>query len=86
MHSIYLFLSARLKKEEVNIEVQDDRVLQISGECKKEEEKTNDKWHHIERSHRKFLMHFRLPENAKVEEVKATMENKVLTITVPKQP
>lgn len=76
---------AGLKKEEVKIEVEDDRVLQISGERKKEKEQKNDRWHRIERSHGKFLRRFRLPENAKVEEVKATMDSGVLTITVPKQ-
>ncbi|PWA61462.1 HSP18.1B [Artemisia annua] len=52
-----------LKKEEVKVEVEEGRVLQISG---------------------KFMRRFRLPENAKMEEVKATMENGVLTVTVPK--
>ncbi|KAH9310408.1 hypothetical protein KI387_025443 [Taxus chinensis] len=75
-----------LKKEEVKIEVEDGRILQISGERSKEEEHKNDKYHRVERSRGRFLRRFRLPENAKVEEVKAAMENGVLTVTVPKQP
>ncbi|GLJ26950.1 hypothetical protein SUGI_0527600 [Cryptomeria japonica] len=75
-----------LKKEEVKIEVEDGRILQISGERSKEEEKKNEKYHRIERSRGRFLRRFRLPENAKVDEVKAGMENGVLTVTVPKQP
>jgi HSP20 family protein len=76
-----------LKKEEVKIELEEgQRIHQISGERSKEEEHKNDKWHRIERSRGKFLRRFRLPENAKVEEIKASMENGVLTVTVPKQP
>ncbi|XP_019199022.1 PREDICTED: 18.1 kDa class I heat shock protein-like [Ipomoea nil] len=73
-----------MKKEEVKVEVEDGRVLQISGERSKEKEEKNDKWHRIERSSGKFLRRFRLPENAKMDEVKAGMENGVLTVTVPK--
>jgi len=73
-----------LKKEEVKVEVEDGRVLQISGERRKEMEERNDTWHKIERSSGKFSRSFRLPENVKMEEIKASMENGVLTVTVPK--
>ena len=74
-----------LKKEEVKVEVEEGRVLQISGERSKEKEEKNDTWHRVERSSGKFLRRFRLPENAKVDQVKASMENGVLTVTVPKE-
>ena len=73
-----------LKKEEVKVEVEEGRVLQISGERSKEQEEKNEKWHRVERSSGKFLRRFRLPDNAKIDEVKACMENGVLTVTVPK--
>ncbi|BFG34024.1 18.5 kDa class I heat shock protein [Prunus yedoensis var. nudiflora] len=73
-----------LKKEEVTVEVEDDRVLQISGERNVEKEDKNDTWHRVERSSGKFLRRFQLPENAKVDEIKAAMENGVLSVTVPK--
>ncbi|KAI5434243.1 hypothetical protein KIW84_021204 [Lathyrus oleraceus] len=41
--------------------------------------------HRVERSQGSFLRRFRLPENAKVNDVKAAMENGVLTVTVPKE-
>ncbi|EEF41872.1 heat-shock protein, putative [Ricinus communis] len=74
-----------LKKEEVKVEIEDDRVLQISGERNVEKEDKNDTWHRVERSSGKFLRRFRLPENAKMDQVKASMENGVLTVSVPKQ-
>ncbi|GMH04234.1 hypothetical protein Nepgr_006073 [Nepenthes gracilis] len=73
-----------IRKAEVKVEVEEGRVLQISGERSREQEEKTDKWHRVERSSGKFLRRFGLPENAKVEEVKASMENGVLTITVPK--
>ncbi|GMI88922.1 hypothetical protein like AT1G07400 [Hibiscus trionum] len=75
---------AHLKKEEVKVEIEDDRVLQISGERNVEKEDKNDTWHRVERSSGKFSRRFRLPENVKMDQVKASMENGVLTVTVPK--
>ncbi len=73
-----------LKKEEVKVEVEDDRVLQISGERQIEKEDKNNSWHRVERSSGKFMRRFRLPEDVKMHEIKAAMENGVLTVTVPK--
>ncbi|KAJ0020032.1 18.1 kDa class I heat shock protein-like [Pistacia vera] len=73
-----------LKKEEVKLEIEDDRVLQISGQREIEKEDKNDTWHRVERSSGKFSRRFRLPENAKMDQIKASMENGVLTVTVPK--
>ncbi|KAJ4830021.1 hypothetical protein Tsubulata_901861 [Turnera subulata] len=73
-----------LKKEEVKVEVEDDRVLHISGERNVEKEDKNGTWHRVERSSGRFMRRFRLPENAKMDQIKASMENGVLTVTVPK--
>ena len=73
------------KKEEVKVEVEEGRILQISGERRKEQEERTDTWHRVERSSGKFLRRFRLPESAKVDQISASMENGVLTVTVPKE-
>jgi HSP20 family protein len=74
-----------VKKEEVKVEIEEDRVLKISGERKIEKEDKDDTWHRVERSQGSFLRRFRLPENAKVDHVKAALENGVLTVTVGKE-
>ncbi|KAL8134464.1 hypothetical protein AgCh_009474 [Apium graveolens] len=73
-----------LKKEELKVEVEDDRMVQISGESCEQEEK-GDTWHCVERSNGKFMRMFSLPKNVKVDREKAVMENGVLTVTVPKE-
>jgi len=73
-----------VKKEEVKVEVEDGNVLKISGQRSREKEEKTDTWHRVERSSGEFLRRFRLPDNSKVDEVKASLENGVLTVTVPK--
>lgn len=72
-----------LVKEEVKVEVEEGNILQISGERSKEQEEEKDKWYRVERSNGKFLRRFRLPKNARTDQVKASMENGVLTVFVP---
>ena len=73
-----------LSKQEVKVQVDERHVLQISGERKKEEPSPSDRWHRVERPQGSFLRRFKLPKNTKVDDVKAAMENGVLTVTVPK--
>ncbi|KAF3795509.1 heat shock protein [Nymphaea thermarum] len=75
-----------LKKEEVKVELEEGKVLKISGERNRESEGKNEKWHRVDRSSGKFLRRFRLPENVMVDQVKAAMQDGVLTVTVPKVP
>jgi HSP20 family protein len=50
--------------------------------AKNRRKERNDNWHRIERSSGKFSRRFRLPEKVKMDQVKASMETGVLTVTI----
>ena len=78
-------LNKKEVKVEVEVEVEDGRVLCISCEKSMEKEVKNETWHRVERSSGLFVRRFRLPENAKIDKLTAYVQNGVLTVTVPKE-
>ncbi|KAM7259193.1 hypothetical protein ACFE04_014934 [Oxalis oulophora] len=77
-----------LKSEDikVEVEVEDENVLVISGERKRDHEEKDVKYLRMERRVGKFMRKFVLAENANVDEVSAVCKDGVLTVTVPKLP
>ncbi|KAJ8471526.1 hypothetical protein OPV22_025869 [Ensete ventricosum] len=73
-----------LTTEDVKVEVEDGRILQISGEWDSEEAATTDFWHCVERRRGRFLRRFWLPETARLDQTRAVIEDGLLTVTVPK--
>ncbi|KAF8105384.1 hypothetical protein N665_0158s0066 [Sinapis alba] len=63
-----------MKKDQMKIEVEENRVVRISGKRKRQEEKEGDHWHRVER----------MPDNVDLDTIKAKLENGVLTITINK--
>jgi len=72
-----------MRKEEVKIQINND-VLSITGERKREDEAREKTYHRIERAYGKFQRMIRLPTEVDATKVKATYENGVLTIRLPK--
>lgn len=70
-------------KEDIEIKVKDNSVI-IRGEVKREEEKKEENYYRSERFYGKFERVLPLPTDVKVEESKASFENGILKLTIPK--
>lgn len=70
-------------KDEIDVQIA-DRTLHVEGE--REAETTGEEGRYLrrEREHRHLSRSVRLPEAVDAEDVSATMESGVLTITIPK--
>ncbi|XP_043706277.1 18.1 kDa class I heat shock protein-like [Telopea speciosissima] len=73
-----------LRREEMKVEVEDDRILKISGQRNDDMEESGDGWYRAARSSGSFVRRFPLPENSKVDQVRASIEDGILTVTIPK--
>ena len=74
----------RVKKEEVNLNVGDD-YIEISAEHKESEEEKKKKFIRKEQSEISIHRKMSLPERVKSSDVKAKLEQGILTVNLPKE-
>jgi len=81
-----------LKKEDLHIQVEDDRILDISYSDQPKDEAAKDgdaaaasTSQLKEQAPSGFLRKFKLPETADAQEIQAEVTNETLTVTVPKR-
>ena len=74
-----------VEDEDLEISISGNR-LTVSGKREAESQKENDRFYAYERSYGSFSRSFTLPEQVESERISASLDNGVLTITVPKRP
>lgn len=72
-----------VKKEDVKVNLEDG-VLSIQGERKQEKEEKGKRFHRIERSYGNFYRSFTLPENIDKTKIKASFNEGLLNLQIPK--
>lgn len=72
-----------LSKEDLNIEL-NDNLLTVSSEKSNEHEEKDTHYSRREFHYASFTRSFRLPENVADEDIKASVENGVLLVEIPK--
>ncbi|KAL5717088.1 hypothetical protein ACHQM5_010160 [Ranunculus cassubicifolius] len=75
-----------LKSGDIKVQLEEDNLLVISGERKREEEKEGAKYLRMERRVGKFMRKFALPENAIAEAISDVCQDGLLTVNVDKKP
>ncbi len=72
--------------EDIDVQVDDDGVLTVSGKRDQQREQKGQTWHRQERSFGYFKRSVRLPKNADAQHIQATYDHGVLEVAVPKLP
>ncbi|KAJ8459966.1 hypothetical protein OPV22_032892 [Ensete ventricosum] len=79
-------------REDVKVQLEEGNVLRIRSErssataTKEEHQLKEVVWHVAERGRRSFSCQISLADNARADQIKAHVENGVLTVVVPKEP
>ncbi|KAK1302205.1 16.0 kDa heat shock protein, peroxisomal [Acorus calamus] len=87
---IFKFNVPGFGKDGIKVQLNEGNVLNIKGEATttaKYEELLNNKdviWHLSERPRGDFSRQFGLPDHVKADQIKASVDNGVLTVVVPK--
>ena len=71
-------------EDEVKVDVQNN-LLTITAESRTEREEDEANWHMREMRYGKFARSIHLPEQVTTDKAEATLENGILTVTLPKE-
>lgn len=72
-----------VKKDDIKVTLRGNQLI-VTGERKFEKEKKDETYHRIERSYGKFQRVITIPVEVDQSKIKATYENGILSITLPK--
>ncbi|KAJ7966386.1 17.6 kDa class II heat shock protein-like [Quillaja saponaria] len=78
-----------IKANEIKVQVENDNVLVVSGERKRDKDRDNKdgvKYVRMERRVGKLMRKFQLPDNANMDKIGAVCRDGVLKVTVEKLP
>lgn len=74
-----------IEEKDVTVTVQDG-ILTVKGEKKFEKKEEKEDYHTMERRYGSFMRTMRLPDTADEEQISASIDKGVLTVTVAKKP
>ncbi|KAJ0987246.1 hypothetical protein J5N97_005602 [Dioscorea zingiberensis] len=85
---IFKFNVPGFGRDDIKVQLEEGNILHITGSspASKEEHGKDAMWHLSDRGKEDFSRRFELPENVRADQIKAQVENGVLSIVVPKEP
>ncbi len=72
-----------VEEKDIKLNLEDDRLI-IEGEKRQEEKSEEGRYQRVERSYGSFRRMLNLPADARKEEIQASFNNGVLTVTIPR--